>query len=736
MFYSHESLRALCHLVLVIRVLTVSRIVLTSRKYGVATVWLVATLGSKSNLKKINRKAILDVDIPKACMTITQPEAPMALRLQSNLLYGVSRVYSQQCFYVLVDAQNTQNNMRTLLKVVRTSELDPEAGKARPDQLVLQDDPAFLPDIDLPSLDLDLSLFENSTQGSSQRTSVMSAGSNQSSRSSNKEGEASEFGLIIPTSDSGNPGDTGGFHLAKSGSSATKRDAGIADFFPEEQGFFPDVDFNFDAEGNMIELETPQAVQSNEPVPRGRSDSGVSTQIRQDQEEGVLAGHLEFARAMDLDLDIPMMEADHSVLPVAEPFPEMVSGPRESQSFLKSSSEVPDEEESESAEVAQVRERRGPRTIPVDEAPELRNSDLAQWTASYTANMAEVSHQKRQHRLPFEAKKNAVVWVFGVGIGGVGTRLTSLNVQSPLDMFAGDALMEALTGVKSRVTGRKRARSEENEGASESSGRRIRPRSEEEEVGRGESLVLDDEGMQPLFGDDSIEIGRDGPPLLEDFSSQMPWNITASAQGSRQSSMAHGRRFTSSVGGFPTSAGNSSSMPPPPFGTTDSFNRRASRLVSASPLLGRGPHRHSSIELPVHDNNEDLPGGRLLPDDQALEDFQLYGPAADVDTQTAAQSQWVRETLDRESTNFLEFVKAEMAATSAKVNEDEDELAGDFHIPKDFINFHELLPPAQHSKIVAAQAFHHMLALANKGLLNVDQTVGYGPIKVAVVDSV
>ena len=47
---------------------------------------LVATLGSKSNLKKINRKAILDVDIPKACMTITQPEAPMALRLQSNLL--------------------------------------------------------------------------------------------------------------------------------------------------------------------------------------------------------------------------------------------------------------------------------------------------------------------------------------------------------------------------------------------------------------------------------------------------------------------------------------------------------------------------------------------------------------------------------------------------------------------------------------------------------------------------
>ena len=47
---------------------------------------LVATLGSKSTLRKVNRKAILDVDVPKACETILAPEAPMALRLQSNLL--------------------------------------------------------------------------------------------------------------------------------------------------------------------------------------------------------------------------------------------------------------------------------------------------------------------------------------------------------------------------------------------------------------------------------------------------------------------------------------------------------------------------------------------------------------------------------------------------------------------------------------------------------------------------
>ena len=45
--------------------------------------------------------------------------------------YGVSRVFSQQCGYILSDAQIAQSHMRSLLKAVRTSELDSNAGKAR-----------------------------------------------------------------------------------------------------------------------------------------------------------------------------------------------------------------------------------------------------------------------------------------------------------------------------------------------------------------------------------------------------------------------------------------------------------------------------------------------------------------------------------------------------------------------------------------------------------------------------
>jgi len=50
---------------------------------------LVATLGQTSSLKKVSRKAILNVNVPKACESILMPEAPLALRLQSNLLYDL-----------------------------------------------------------------------------------------------------------------------------------------------------------------------------------------------------------------------------------------------------------------------------------------------------------------------------------------------------------------------------------------------------------------------------------------------------------------------------------------------------------------------------------------------------------------------------------------------------------------------------------------------------------------------
>lgn len=95
---------------------------------------LAATVGAKSTTRKIKRKAIQDVNIPKACLTIIDPGAPIALRLQGNLLYGVSRVFSQQYAYMLGDTEKVQAHIQTfygILSSTSTLDLRPEKAATR-----------------------------------------------------------------------------------------------------------------------------------------------------------------------------------------------------------------------------------------------------------------------------------------------------------------------------------------------------------------------------------------------------------------------------------------------------------------------------------------------------------------------------------------------------------------------------------------------------------------------------
>ena len=163
-----------------------------------------------------------------------------------------------------------------------------------PEQLVLQDDPAFFPDFILPSLDTDLFALGSSTEGSSKRASILSAQSHQSSQSSIREGEQSLLGLVIPTSETGIAGDLGGFVLPESERGSFQRTTRPGDTtLEEEEGFFPDVDFEFDAEGNLIDRAAEQRVPRTEArpdIPRLASDSAASARVRQEHEEALQAG--------------------------------------------------------------------------------------------------------------------------------------------------------------------------------------------------------------------------------------------------------------------------------------------------------------------------------------------------------------------------------------------------------------------------------------------------------------
>jgi meiotic recombination protein REC8, fungi type len=235
-----------------------------------------------------------------------------------------------------------------------------------------------------------------------------------------------------------------------------------------------------------------------------------------------------------------------------------------------------------------------------------------------------------------------------------------------------------------------------------------------------------------------VEIGREAPEALpEDHSSQMPWDVySASRLGSARPFGSAAAGMTSSVGG---PVGGFELGPP------SILSRRGSRLTTASPLHGRGPplplsQRISIISTPereglpsgaAFEGDIDMFGGELPPLGDESEEFHLYGPAAAVDTQTAAQSQWLAAALDSESRNFLDFLDAQIQAQPLTAEEEEEELPGGERQQRT-ATFEGLLPPGEHSRVVAAQAFLHVLTLASKNLITVMQEEGFGDIELGI----
>ncbi|KAK4952922.1 R8 protein [Elasticomyces elasticus] len=721
--------------------------VLTSRKHGVATVWLVATLGSKSSLKKVSRKAILDVDVAKACETIVRPEAPMALRLQSNLLYGVTRVYSQQCGYVLNDAEAAKNSMRDLLRVVRGRGLEVEgATKGRADQLLLQDDPNFLPDFDLVPIDLNqLELHFNPGVHDESQGSVLSPYDSQQMVGSNGGSQHTPMLNDFGRSSSlvGGPvGGRGGSEFGIRGDSGRGgRVGGQSEWLVEDGLDLDDLGLVVEDDGTGGDGGRQGSVHAGREM---RMDVGGSGSRADGARLGGDAGGQDDGLAQQDDGFMPMLDDDqqpqqpthHSATPHDN------AG---AQVLLESHTTT----STASAPMAATRRRNkaAPKVLVADTAMELRNGDLARWNTNYVSNMQETARHKFVSRAAAIAKENAKLWVMG-GIGGWGQADTILH--GPLGMFSGAKLLEALTGMDLTGTGEKRGRdaitaAAADDGNEEDQRARKRSRVEGElssdEVGRGvDHQYAADDGYMPQDAEDysmglEIEQGREAPTPLDDrhLSSVFPWNQLSTGRGEGVSRRPTGL-FTSAT--LPGAVGGVG-------GSGMGLARRGSRLLSASPLVGRG------VAVAGQDGGGDVGfgqdgygtqqgrSGAIMGHDVEMsgltdEDFELFGPAAEVDTQTAAQSQWVRTALDTESENFLGFVRAAIAEADAAReqagdgDEEDDDAMGT-------VLFEKLLEPAGNTCVVAAQGLLHVLALGTKGLLEVGQGEAFGGIRLRAV---
>lgn len=157
--------------------------------------------------------------------------------------------------------------------------------------------------------------------------------------------------------------------------------------------------------------------------------------------------------------------------------------------------------------------------------------------------------------------------------------------------------------------------------------------------------------------------------------------------------------------------------------------------VNASPLLGRGRRSLGSLGI---DNGLGIDGHIL----SGKDDEELYLGAGEDDpqlplggddnldpygdnymTQPAdGSTQWLNATMERESYNFLEYLRNELSSRL-------DEPVFDATNPTlRAITLDQLVPPKESRVIVAAQAMHHTLLLATKGLIRVRQEKAFGDI--------
>lgn len=135
-----------------------------------------------------------------------------------------------------------------MFKITNAAQLDPSVAKARPDQLVLEDDPAFVPGFGFDNIPSDFLQFD---LGNPRMRHMSDTASLQTTQSQQQLSQ--QFGLQLPSSSSGGgglpfPGIDSGSHGPRPSSLLARED---------EDFLLPEIDIGLDADGNFIEIDAP-----------------------------------------------------------------------------------------------------------------------------------------------------------------------------------------------------------------------------------------------------------------------------------------------------------------------------------------------------------------------------------------------------------------------------------------------------------------------------------------------
>lgn len=570
-------------------------------------------------------------------------------------------------------------------------------------QLVIDNDPNFVPDFDLPVLEFndngELILPDvDISQGTKLYSQFSPLGLSSASH-------VNPPLINLDLRRSSSQASLGIASFGGEGHSQLVGDNMVPMFGDDEELPFADLGLTIDADGNLIE--------EPELPPHPVQQSGEMGEALDKAPSGALFPE-DDVHFFPGDDDFQVMLGGEDQLPVTT---QGTMQNNENKVPLPSSEPLSSDPAQQPLQPQQRRKRKR-HALNTDQDTYFSREEFAQWEPQYIVRI-EGARTVPHNVTRAQAMKNAYNFLFGMGIGDVGILNGVPDLRHELaEMFSGVTLKNRIPGFEEKVAGQGRRRRSASVAfgseKDEQDDRRVRSRVDEGDVATLEqdaqgirshqdAQIIDDDAMA-VFGDDQDlvpEAGRErAGSALSDHrrSSNAPWNRPTSAvPSSAAKNVETGRN---AVEGSPL-VGRGSILQPSDIKFSD----------GAAPAFGS-----EGFEPMQHDGAADFSS------------YSEFGAAAGVSTQEANTSQFMRQALDREGRNFLGFVER-TAADRGRADSEDKGLR--------WVNFDGLFEEQDKTKPVVAQAFLHVLTLATKNQIKVTQDgiedlIAFGQISIGV----
>ncbi|KAF4623751.1 hypothetical protein D9613_001795 [Agrocybe pediades] len=749
---------------------------LGKRDSGFGLLWLAATLGSRSNFKKLPKRSVLTADITQLCDLISEPDEPLALRLSSNLMFGVVRVIINAYLWgvcVMTEGpfslvkqdifmSDVTNCVATLKKVVQdmrasgSAQLQMANPSVRPAAVTLIADPnqAYALDFDAFVVNWDEYLNIEGNNSTIIEETDDDFDPNAKSKGKPKAGKKALPPATETMRKEQHTLDEHHEHLLSASfdlsfnanvpgqgpSSSQMDDAPFDNFFPFTDGLDIGEGLGDDLARELGNVDEEPEINFDQQL----NDFNMDMDFELNVPELQLPNHDGLNREASVARSVPVAqtprkENDRPASRIGSAVPDIpIGSPATSFSrlLLTQDEEMGQPLRDVTAEALNMpnpgepRPRKAKRTrLLLDARTELTDDELKIARAKYMESQRCLRKEVLMKRLEKEAGQYVENFIWGApkGIQEPGLReFWKENFKVQVEMRSG-ALRIHYDGDEHPAKKRKTSRLRSNDNAEERM-QEDQPYADGDwamEWGAGNdgdmAMMVDDPNPNRHSSEEPGQARRLSRSASV-FGANLGFDIGTggSGNGSQRSSLFPwdnaGGRASSSSGNVPFAQIDSEQHPVEYVDVrlrSSSISRHGSPMVHNSQ---RGSVQGAGISFSPAQGGR---GSQAFGEDFQFEiDNQEQGTIPEETQQETQKSELNLVTLERNSYNFLEYVKMQCQALSK---------------PEDGLTFEIVVPKTTSTRHVAAAGFYHCLVLATKKLIRLQQPDAYEAIRIAVV---